>query len=49
MMLPASQNDLWESPPAMETGAVEWEKLFTAKKQLSSLRQAAKGGKTSGR
>src|SRR5690242_12198440 len=47
-MLSASQNHLWESPSAMEMGAVQWEKLFTAKKQLSFLRQAARGGKTSG-
>jgi hypothetical protein len=47
-MLAGPQNDLWESPSATEMGAIEWEKLFTAKKQLSFLRRAAKGGKTSG-
>jgi hypothetical protein len=47
MILFASNNDLWESLPVTRRGAVEWEKLFTAKKQLSSPRRAVKGGKTS--
>ena len=43
-----SQNDLLENQSARQMGAVEWEKLFTAEKQLSSRTWAAKGGKTSG-
>src|SRR5690349_12660742 len=48
MMPGAAQNDLWERLPATRMGSLEWEKLFTAKKQLSSRRRAAKGGRTSG-
>jgi hypothetical protein len=46
MMLIASENGLWESPQLALVGAAEWEKLFTAKKQLSFPRRAAKDGKT---
>jgi hypothetical protein len=46
MMLTASENGLWESPQVALVGAVEWEKLFTAKKQLSFPRRAAKDEKT---
>jgi hypothetical protein len=46
MMPTVSQNGLWENPQVALVEAVEWEKLFTAKKQLSFLRRAAKGGKT---
>ena len=46
MLLAATENGLWENPQVALVEAVEWEKLFTAKKQLSFLRRAAKGGKT---
>lgn len=46
MTLTASENGLWESPQLALVGAVEWEKLFTAKKQLSFPWSAAEDEKT---
>jgi hypothetical protein len=46
MILTTSEKGLWENPQVALVEALEWEKLFTAKKQLSFLRRAAKGGRT---